>query len=194
MPRGTVVTVDGRSFTTDTESDDGSRGDRWNFPTGEMPTDLIWPTGQDVTVSVKFPESCPAATTELDYANSWPSSSHSPHSLITRDSVSVLGDTLTVEVQPPPLHHQGTARAEVLEGYKWRFRELKPVRKPWSAWSSDWTDSSTLTGTVANNTTRIRVEVVACTSVPINPGSRNPDPVRSKRLAHSDRLRVNVVR
>ena len=104
-----------------------------------MPTDLIWPTGQDVTVSVKFPESCPAATTELDYANSWPASSHSPHSLITRDSVSVLGDTLTVEVQPPPLHHQGTARAEVLEGYKWRFRELKPDRKPWSAWSSDWT-------------------------------------------------------
>ena len=116
VPRGTVVTVDGRSFPTDTESDDGSRGDRWNFPTGEMPTDLIWPTGQDVTVSVKFPESCPAATTELDYANSWPASSHSPHSLITRDDVSVLGDTLTVEVQPPPLHHQGTARAEVWRG------------------------------------------------------------------------------
>ena len=187
VPRGTVVTVDGRSFTTDTDSDDGSRGDRWNFPTGEMPTDLIWPTGQDVTVSVRLPP-CPAATT-FTIVNNGPS--NTPDSLIT--SASVSGNTLTVEVQPPPLQHHGTARAEVLEGYSWRVRELKPNRKPWSAWSF-WTTSSTLTIPLdppvdpLDPVTRYKVEVVACTSRPA-PSWMNTD--RWYGLDQSNRQRVD---
>ena len=62
VPRGTVVTLDGRSFTTNVDSEDGSYGQKWVYPTGELPTDLIWPTGQDVTVSVKFPGPCDTPT------------------------------------------------------------------------------------------------------------------------------------
>ena len=193
VPRGTVVTVDGRSFTTDTESDDGSLGDQWRFSTGELPADLIWLEGQDVTVSVRFPIEgppsstanassspgvCPEATT-VDIA--YGGAEGPPASLIT--SATVSDDTLTVHVQA---HLQYPA--EVLEGYKMRFRELKPNREPWRVWSSTWTTSSPLTRTVDSDATHFKVEVVACTSRPA-PSWMNTD--RWYDLDQSNRLRVD---
>ena len=193
-----MVTLDGHSFPpTDTETADGSYGDQWKYPTGEeLPADLIWGEGQVVTVSVRFPivgpllsatsspdADCPAATT-VTIVNNGPS--NTPDSLIT--SASVSGSTLTVEVQAPPLQHHGTAQAEVLEGYKWRVRELKPNRKPWSAWSDAWTTDSTLTRTVDSTTNRFKVEVVACTSRPA-PSWMNTD--RWYDLDQSNRRRVD---
>ena len=52
VPRGTVVTVGERTFTTDMESDDGSRGDLWEYPAGQLPPDLVWSDGQEVRVSL----------------------------------------------------------------------------------------------------------------------------------------------
>ena len=54
VPRGTVVTVGERTFTTDMESDDGSTGDSWEDP------DLVWSDGQDVRVSLVLGSSAPA--------------------------------------------------------------------------------------------------------------------------------------
>ena len=59
VPRGTVVTVGERTFTTDMESDDGHRGDLWEYPTGELPPDLLWSDGQDVRVSLVLGSSAP---------------------------------------------------------------------------------------------------------------------------------------
>ena len=59
VPRGTVVTVGERTFTTDMESDDGSTGDLWHFPLGELPPDLVWSEGQDVRVSLVLGSSPP---------------------------------------------------------------------------------------------------------------------------------------
>ena len=112
-------------------------GDKWEFDKGELPADLAWTVGQDVTVSVRFPISgppsstanassspgvCPEATT-VDIA--YGGAEGPPASLIT--SATVSDDTLTVHVQA---HLQYPA--EVLEGYKMRFRELKPNREPWA--------------------------------------------------------------
>ena len=52
VPRGTVVTVGERTFTTDMESDDGARGDLWEYPAGQLPPDLVWSDGQEVRVSL----------------------------------------------------------------------------------------------------------------------------------------------
>ena len=54
VPRGTVVTVGERTFTTDMESDDGSTGDSWEDP------DLVWSDGQEVRVSLVLGSSAPA--------------------------------------------------------------------------------------------------------------------------------------
>ena len=59
VPRGTVVTVGERTFTTDMESDDGSRGDLWHYPAGQLPPDLVWPDGQEVRVSLVLGSSPP---------------------------------------------------------------------------------------------------------------------------------------
>ena len=59
VPRGTVVTVGERTFTTDIESDDGSTGDLWHFPLGELPPDLVWSDGQEVRVSLVLGSSPP---------------------------------------------------------------------------------------------------------------------------------------
>ena len=58
VPRGTVVTLDEHTFTTYAESYDGSVGDLWEYPYGELPADLVWSEGQDVAASVKFPSPC----------------------------------------------------------------------------------------------------------------------------------------
>ena len=59
MPRGTVVTVGEHTFTTDMESDDGSTGDIWHSPAGELPPGLVWPDGQEVRVSLVLGSSPP---------------------------------------------------------------------------------------------------------------------------------------
>ena len=46
VPRGTVVTVGERTFTTDMESDDGATGDLWDDTAGQLPPDLVWPDGR----------------------------------------------------------------------------------------------------------------------------------------------------
>ena len=58
VPRGTVVTFDEYTLRTDAESDDGAEGDRWDFPSGELPASLVWSVGQEVTVSVKLASPC----------------------------------------------------------------------------------------------------------------------------------------
>ena len=58
MPRGTLVTIEGHTFTADAESDDGEFGDRWDVPSGELPASLVWSAGQEVTVSVKLASPC----------------------------------------------------------------------------------------------------------------------------------------
>ena len=58
VPRDTVVTFDEYTLRTDAESKDGSTGDKWAYPPGELPTDLVWSDGQEVTVSVRFPSPC----------------------------------------------------------------------------------------------------------------------------------------
>ncbi len=60
VPRGTVVTVGEHTFTTDMESDDGSTGDLWHYPAGELPPGLVWSDGQDVRVSLVLGSSAPA--------------------------------------------------------------------------------------------------------------------------------------
>ena len=59
VPRGTVVTVGERTFTTDMESEDGSKNELWAFPPGELPPDLVWSDGQDVRVSLVLGSSPP---------------------------------------------------------------------------------------------------------------------------------------
>ena len=59
VPRGTVVTVGERTFTTDVESDDGATGDLWHYPAGQLPPDLVWPDGQEVRVSLVLGSSPP---------------------------------------------------------------------------------------------------------------------------------------
>ena len=59
VPRGTVVTVGEHTFTTDMESDDGSTGDIWHYPAGELPPGLVWPDGQEVRVSLVLGSSPP---------------------------------------------------------------------------------------------------------------------------------------
>ncbi len=59
VPRGTVVTVGEHTFTTDMESDDGSTGDLWHYPAGELPPGLVWPDGQEVRVSLVLGSSPP---------------------------------------------------------------------------------------------------------------------------------------
>ena len=61
VPRGTVVTVGEHTFTTDMESDDGSTGDLWHYPAGELPPGLVWPDGQEVRVSLVLGSSPPAS-------------------------------------------------------------------------------------------------------------------------------------
>ncbi len=61
VPRGTQVTIEGHTFIADAESHDGEEGDtgdKWEFPSGELPASLIWSDGQEVTISVKFPSPC----------------------------------------------------------------------------------------------------------------------------------------
>ena len=58
VPRGTQVTIEGHTFIADAESDDGAEGDRWDFPSGELPASLVWSAGQEVTVSVKLASPC----------------------------------------------------------------------------------------------------------------------------------------
>ena len=58
VPRGTVVTFDEYTLRTDAESEDGQLGDKWAYPPGELPTDLVWSDGQEVTVSVKLASPC----------------------------------------------------------------------------------------------------------------------------------------
>ena len=58
VPRGTQVTIEGHTFIADAESDDGAVGDRWDFPSGELPASLVWSAGQEVTVSVKLASPC----------------------------------------------------------------------------------------------------------------------------------------
>ena len=60
VPRGTVVTVGEHTFTTDMESDDGSTGDLWHYPAGELPPGLVWSDGQDVRASLVLGSSAPA--------------------------------------------------------------------------------------------------------------------------------------
>ena len=45
VPRGTQVTIEGHTFIADAESDDGAVGDRWDFPSGELPASLVWSVG-----------------------------------------------------------------------------------------------------------------------------------------------------
>ena len=52
VPRGTVVTVGERTFTTDMESDDGATGDLREYPADQLPPDLVWSDGQEVRVSL----------------------------------------------------------------------------------------------------------------------------------------------
>ena len=59
VPRGTVVTVGEHTFATDMESDDGSTGDLWHYPAGELPPGLVWPDGQEVRVSLVLGSSPP---------------------------------------------------------------------------------------------------------------------------------------
>ena len=59
VPRGTVVTVGEHTFTTDMESDDGSTGDLWHYPAGELPPGLVWSDGQEVRVSLVLGSSAP---------------------------------------------------------------------------------------------------------------------------------------
>ena len=59
VPRGTVVTVGERTFTTDMESDDGAAGDLWHYPAGELPPGLVWSDGQEVRVSLVLGSSPP---------------------------------------------------------------------------------------------------------------------------------------
>ena len=59
VPRGTVVTVGEHTFIADMESDDGSTGDLWHFPLGELPPDLVWSDGQEVRVSLVLGSSAP---------------------------------------------------------------------------------------------------------------------------------------
>ncbi len=59
VPRGTVVTVGEHTFTTDMESDDGSTGDLWHYPAGELPPGLVWSDGQEVRVSLVLGSSPP---------------------------------------------------------------------------------------------------------------------------------------
>ena len=61
VPRGTQVTIEGHTFIADAESDDGEEGDtgdKWEFPSGELPASLVWSAGQEVTVSVKLASPC----------------------------------------------------------------------------------------------------------------------------------------
>ena len=58
LPEGTVVTIEGYTFTTDAESSDGGGGHEWEFPSGTLPADLLWSDGQEVTLSVRFPSPC----------------------------------------------------------------------------------------------------------------------------------------
>ena len=58
VSRGTQVTIEGHTFIADAESDDGDKGDRWDFPSGELPASLVWSAGQEVTVSVKLASTC----------------------------------------------------------------------------------------------------------------------------------------
>ena len=58
VPRGTVVTVGERTFTTDMESEDGT-SDLWAYPPGELPPDLVWSDGQEVRVSLVLGSSAP---------------------------------------------------------------------------------------------------------------------------------------
>ena len=58
VPRGTQVTIEGHTFIADAESDDGDKGDRWDFPSGELPASLVWSAGQEVTVGVKLASPC----------------------------------------------------------------------------------------------------------------------------------------
>ena len=61
VPRGTQVTIEGHTFIADAESHDGEEGDtgdKWEFPSGELPPSLVWSAGQEVTVSVKLASPC----------------------------------------------------------------------------------------------------------------------------------------
>ena len=45
VPRGTQVTIEGHTFIADAESHDGEEGDtgdKWEFPSGELPASLVW--------------------------------------------------------------------------------------------------------------------------------------------------------
>ena len=64
VPRGTVVTVGERTFTTDMESDDGATADLWEDPAGQLPLDLVWSDGQEVRVSLVLGSSAPTLSIE----------------------------------------------------------------------------------------------------------------------------------
>ena len=64
VPRGTVVTVGERTFTTDMESDDGATGDLWHYPAGQLPPDLVWSEGHEVRVSLVWGSSAPTLSIE----------------------------------------------------------------------------------------------------------------------------------
>ena len=52
VPLGTVITVGDLTLTTDAESNDGSNANKWDYPPGELPPDLLWLDGQEVRVSL----------------------------------------------------------------------------------------------------------------------------------------------
>ena len=64
VPRGTVVTVGERTFTTDMESEDGATADLWEYPAGQLPPDLVWSDGQEVRVSLVLGSSAPTLSIE----------------------------------------------------------------------------------------------------------------------------------
>ena len=69
VPRGTVATLDEHTFRTDTESVDGSVGELWEYPSGDLPADLLWSEDQEVTVSVKFPSQCDNVANTIVFKN-----------------------------------------------------------------------------------------------------------------------------
>ena len=59
VPLGTVITVGDLTLTTDTDSNDGITADKWDYPPGELPPDLLWSDGQEVRVSLVLGSSPP---------------------------------------------------------------------------------------------------------------------------------------
>ena len=59
VPLGTVITVGDLTLTTNTESEDGSNANKWDYNLGELPPDLVWSDGLDVRISLVLGSSAP---------------------------------------------------------------------------------------------------------------------------------------